>query len=305
MTDQDKEYLEFIAQNIVDRECVLFLGAGVNTCPPELELEYPRAKRPPTGSELTTILLNELRSKSKDKNDDFNLDDKSNLNLSRVAQYYELKNNGRLGLARILRKHILHEKEPSPRLRDLTELPFEYIVTTNYDVLFEKAFSETHNGTEPHVRSYKSERNAKLPPVNAREISPEKPFLFKIHGDIRDHESMVITDEDYIHFIQRMRDSGEISPIPEAFNNALARKSILFVGYRLMDYNLRLLFKTIRWGRDPNTMPLNYSIDPFPDALILKISDSKYQTRFIISDLWKVLPELIKMVSQILQQPVP
>jgi hypothetical protein len=308
MTDTDKKNLRFIAENIANRQCVLFLGAGVNMGTEKNEVEYPKNLRPPTGSELTKILLAELQSEPEDPNDGFSKEDKNNLNLSRVAQYYELKKNGRLGLANALKKHILNGKVPSPKLCELAELPFEYIITTNYDVLFEEAFKKTHNGAEPHVRSYRPERGSyrndreqKILPVKASEISAAKPFLFKIHGDINDEQSMVITDEDYIHFVQRMRDTGEINPIPEVFDNALARKSILFIGYRLMDYNLRLLFKTIRWGHDINTMPKNYSIDPYPDHLIHTISDSNYQTRFIVSDLWHVVPELKKMVFEILK----
>ncbi|MGZ5491181.1 MAG: SIR2 family protein, partial [Nitrososphaeraceae archaeon] len=65
-----------------------------------------------------------------------------------------------------------------------------------------------------------------------------------------------------------MSDKNDLNPIPRAFTDALTKKSILFIGYRLMDYNLRLLFKITRWAKDPNTMPKNYSIDPSPDSVI-------------------------------------
>ncbi|GIV59669.1 MAG: hypothetical protein KatS3mg043_0758 [Rhodothermaceae bacterium] len=70
---------------------------------------------------------------------------------------------------------------------------------------------------------------------------------------------------------------------------------VLFIGYSLKDYNLRLLYRTMRWYLDPATLPLSYSIDPYPDQLIVSIFQE--MVRFVEDDLWKFVPALYEAVT--------
>jgi hypothetical protein len=275
-----------IAKNIKRGNCVLFTGAGVNFCSAEYEQHYPPGHRPPTGAELTTLIKNEL------PDDPFAAE--PHVSLSRIAQYYEGVDD-RLNLHAILVQHTKTGKHASPILKDLAQMPFTHIMTTNYDQLFEEAL--TLAGKQNfHKGVYKRERNELTFKVDQNDITVERPFLYKVHGDIDDRASIVITDEDYIHFILRMRDKDDYNPIPRSFTDMFANKSILFIGYRLMDYNLRLLFKTIRWGNDESLLPRNYSIDPYPDVVIADVVDSYYKTSSIVVDAWRVVPYLYEEV---------
>ena len=93
---------------------------------------------------------------------------------------------------------------------------------------------------------------------------PQSPVVFKIHGDIDRPESIVVTDEDYIQFLLRMSDKEPYDPVPLKLKSDLTEWTTLFVGYSLLDYNLRLLFKSLRWGIDPANMPDMYSVDSRP-----------------------------------------
>jgi hypothetical protein len=290
ISEEDNDAISAIADNIRNGDCVLFLGAGVNACSPDYEGCYKPEERPPSGSELTTILRDELKEKYQHE---FN--DENNITLSRVAQYYELITRDRFPLVRTLKKYIYDGKKPSSILTDLAEMPFEFIITTNYDQLFEQALAIKKK--TPHVGIYHNDRLKKTDNFDRQDINSNSPFLYKIHGDIiNDRQSIVITDEDYIQFILRMSDKDDYNPVPRVIADALSEKSILFIGYRLMDYNLRLLFKTIRWGKDPNSMPLNYSIDPSPDILIRPLFYNNYRTNFLVLDSWKIIPMLFKAV---------
>jgi hypothetical protein len=55
-----------------------------------------------------------------------------------------------------------------------------------------------------------------------------------------------VTDEDYIQFVLRMTDKDPYDPVPMSLKHFLKRWTTLFIGYSLLDYNLRLLFKTLR-----------------------------------------------------------
>jgi hypothetical protein len=79
----------------------------------------------------------------------------------------------------------------------------------------------------------------------------------------------------------------------------LMRLPTLFIGYSLMDYNLRLLFKTLRWRMDKSKFPMSYSVDPFPDPL-LEFSmgeGDRRQVIFIAQDVWTFVPALYREVT--------
>ena len=128
--------------------------------------------------------------------------------------------------------------------------------------------------------------------------SANRPFVLKIHGDVLDGTSIVITDEDYIQFVLRMGDKQEYHPVPETMRFYLKKWPTLFVGYSLRDYNLRLLFKTLRWKIDRGGFPLAYSVDLFPDPLVFDVYfQQRRYINFLVQDLWTFIPELHKQVK--------
>lgn len=56
---------------------------------------------------------------------------------------------------------------------------------------------------------------------------------------------MVVTEDDYVQFIANLaydRTNNENSMIPPVILDALTRRTMLFVGYSLQDWNFRILF---------------------------------------------------------------
>ncbi len=107
---------------------------------------------------------------------------------------------------------------------------------------------------------------------------------------------MVITDEDYINFILRMVTGvGQNDPIPRVFRSHMPIWPMLFIGFSLLDYNLRLLFKMLSWQLQAPTAKFSYSVGPYPDGLIRK----KYSppVKFIAQDIWAFVPELYQAVT--------
>ena len=90
-----------------------------------------------------------------------------------------------------------------------------------------------------------------------------------------------------------MSDKEPFYPVPMTFQYHLKKWPTLFVGYSLMDYNLRLLFKALRWRIDPANILDAYSVDKYPDPLILDVwwNRERY-VRFIAQDVWRFVPEL-------------
>jgi hypothetical protein len=262
---------------------ILFLGAAVHAPPPEdSTFRYSEDQRVPGGRSLSRLLASASdfqRTFPQESPDD----------LQRVALHVETSQS-RARLVQLLAQHLNHQRRASPALQMLAELPFRIVVTTNYDRLFESALREA--GKDPRVLIYNPRTDQ--PTLDLTEDpSVERPLLFKMHGDLDSPPSIVITDEDYIQFIQRMASHEAFHPVPQTVRFRMGMWPTLFVGYSLRDYNLRLLFRTPRWRLDPAAIPAAYSVDRSPDPLILKVwQDTRHFVTFIAQDLWQFVPWL-------------
>jgi hypothetical protein len=271
--------VEVIAEAVRDGTCVLFLGAGVHGASESFPGAYPEEQRPPVGRQLSQELARRCHL-------DEHYKDESAENLQRVALFYELGRS---------RKHLVdavsglvHDgKQPSPMLLALARLDFPLVITTNYDQLFERALEQV--GKQPRVSIY----SHGTPALDLDDLDPQRPIVYKLHGDVSRRDSIVITDDDYIDFLRLMNRKEPDNPLSDELLEYLALWSTLFVGYGLHDYNLRLLFHTLRWSMDPSMVPLMYSVDYEPDALIRDVWENKQRwMRFVVADIWKFVPTL-------------
>jgi hypothetical protein len=288
----DDLIIEQIAAKVREERCILFLGAGIHAPPPKgSEFQYPEGERPPIGSQLSKLLAEkcQLLQEHKDENPE---------NLQRVSSFFEIKRT-RGQLIKEIRAAVDHGKQPSALVRGLARLNFPLVVTTNYDRLWERALRLA--GKEPYIALYSSDPRSSTPIYydNEKDPTSEEPFVLKIHGDVTAAESIVITDEDYIHFVLRMSQDRHHHPVPEEFLHKLRRWDVLFIGYSLLDYNLRLLFKTLRWTMDRAKIPDSYSVDIRPDPLIQHIlsdKEKKYNIQLIVKNAWEFVPKLYQEV---------
>jgi hypothetical protein len=281
-------------------KCILFLGAMASAPSPKgSPFQYKNA--PPSGTELSRRLAARCEYPDEDKT-----------NLQRVSLYYQFREGGsRQSLVKAIREEITGFEEvtesgekkkfpfvPSPALHMLAALPFSIVITTNYNHLFDIALARanTRDGKpkQPIVRIYDPELTAS-PEVVPLDPLEENPILLKLHGDIDKPESIVVTEEDYIRFIQKMA-VAHYHPIHENIRARMNWWPILFIGYGLKDYNLRLLFRTLRWHVDVANFPLSFSVDPYPDNLVVWVwgRGEKPMVSFIKEDLWDFVPALYK-----------
>jgi hypothetical protein len=277
--------LDVIADSVRKQQCILFLGAGVHAAPPnESPFVYPAEQRPPSGSALSGALAEQCRLTDRFPSEDAR-------NLQRVALFYEIASS-RHSLISALGEAVQTGKRPSPMLSALARLDFPLIITTNYDHLFESALAAA--GKQPRVAVYTPNLE---PTADYRNPTAESPIVFKIHGDIARPETVVVTDEDYIQFVLRMSNKDPYDPIPLTLKFYLTSWTTLFVGYSLLDYNLRLLFKTLRWKIDDANAPDMYSVDFHPDPLIFDVwHNQRRYLKFIAQDVWTFVPRLYELV---------
>jgi hypothetical protein len=286
-------------------KCTLFLGAGIHNGPPESSpYHYPKEKRPVQGRELCAHLADlcgfsavpEFERQERD--------------LQKVSEYYRL-NFQRKSLLREIRKLVVASREPSPVLHWLARLNFPLILTTNYDRLFERALRDV--GKEPELSIYnknpKVETHDLAKPAGRKDPlgDPQTPFILKLHGDMEDEEeetgdntpdSIVITEEDYLHFVMRLAQKKPYNPVPEHVLSSLAYSMILFIGYSLKDYNLRLLFRSLRWDKNTSRIDNYYAIDRQHDPIMSRVLLSdEYKITPVTANFWEFIPLLYKEVT--------
>lgn len=281
------EALRVIADAVTGQRCILFLGAGVHAPPPDgVTFQYPAQLRPPLGSQLSEQLAQDCNLLER-------LPAEHPSNLLRVALLYE-RVFGRRQLVEAVSDAVQTGRSASPILRALAEMGFPVIISTNYDQLFEDALVTT--GKHPRQVIYTPDDRGRT--VDYRDPTADSPIVFKIHGDISQPASLVITDEDYIQFVLRMSTSKRAyDPVPLTVKTLLTEWTTLFVGYSLLDFNLRLLFKTLRWKIDHSSKPDMFSVDYSPDPLVLDVWQSeRREVTFIATDVWAFVPQLYERV---------
>jgi hypothetical protein len=279
------EALGLIADAVRERRCILFLGAGVHAPPPDgSRFSYPEGCRPPMGSMLSHRLADECDLARR-------LPGEDPANLQRTALLYEVV-LGRYKLVERVTDAVQVGKQPSPMLRALAELGFPVVISTNYDQLFENALQDA--GKEPRTVIYSPDRERT---VDYGDPTGERPVVFKIHGDISRPKTLVLTDEDYIQFLLRMNSKKPYDPVPLTLKRLLVDWTTVFVGYSLLDFNLRLLFRTLRWKIDLASRPDMYSVDLRPDPLVLDVwHNQRRDVKFVAQDVWAFVPKLYELV---------
>jgi len=185
--------------------------------------------------------------------------------LAKISSYYTIK-VGRPSLRRALRRALASTFpgrtstaiQPGQIHKYIAERKGpQLIVTTNYDTLIEDAFKA--QGREYDLLIYPADnvenRSAALwheagkPPCyvesSTLELSFGKPVIYKMHGSLAEEskqDTFVISEEDYIEFLLRMITA---TAIPAALLAYLQSRSLLFLGYSLRDWNLRLVLRNL------------------------------------------------------------
>ena len=110
---------------------------------------------------------------------------------------------------------------------------FGYIVTTNWDLLFEDAAKQI--GERYHVISGEADAPA---------FHIDRHNLLKIHGSVDHPLSLIATTDDYEGYADTH--PGVLNCVSEL----LSGRTVLFVGYGLRDEHVRRLLSTIRRKRE-------------------------------------------------------
>lgn len=229
---------EYILRHIENGDCIFFLGAGAG-------VGKTQQSTLPTGNVMAHDLISSL-----------SLNDISYLPLPTVSHYYEIVNDRPMlneFLASKLDSKDIEIPETYEAIVEIIEhqlktKPLPLVITTNYDLFLERHL-DLHNIRYNVFIQDKSDISEKKIKEYWRPERSTDITLYKFHGCLGRKESIVITDEDYIEFFCGI--FGE-AKIPYYFKELVLSKSILFIGYSLLDWDFRAFFKSVEEQRKSN-----------------------------------------------------
>jgi hypothetical protein len=267
MTIHLNQHYDNVIRAITMGRFVPFLGAGGNLYerPKHLKWAHGRTDYLPSGSELAAHLA-----------ETFNYPAGKPQDLTRVSQHASVMS----GTGQLYDEmHVLFDADYklTPLHRFFATLPCLLrekgyprikgpncdkfvIVTTNYDDVLERAFNAT--GEPFHLVCYLADGPSRGEFFHQKPDGTKKPIkepneyldlsldphpvIWKIHGTVDrpsgEENSFVITEDHYIDYLTRT-DISKLLPV--TLKAKLVNSHILFLGYSLSDWNLRVLLRRV------------------------------------------------------------
>lgn len=237
--------IDRLKESIKQRKVILFVGAGVSRN---------------IGLPLFSNLIDQVADKLGYTPAVF----KTLSNYQSLVEYYQIKNNGIKDLCESMDKQW-HEKgvevfNTTSIYKNIVELDFPFIYTTNYDNWLERAFDYYQ---KPYIKIVGVQ--------DFLEINNKDTQIIKFHGDFSDDSTIVLTESSYF---ERLDFS---SPLDIKFQSDGIGMSILYIGYSLDDINMRLLLYKLSkiWEKNKEIRPASYIFLTRPNEVEQKILESR------------------------------
>lgn len=242
---------DYLIEQIRDGKVVLFLGAGasigaVPKNPIKLET-IPDALR------LGNLLSDKfLGSQDKDRS------------LSIIADF-AIDESDLITVQSYIREVLLNFK-PAEFHKKIANFKWAAVVTTNYDLILEEAYSEANNPLQNLKPVFKSTDR-----IEEITREPNSLIYLKLHGCITKYDDptvpFILTIDQYEnHQLNRIR-------LYERFRNYASDFIVIFVGYRLEDSNLRKIFNEI--SLQGIIRPRFYVVTPKPNLRDVRLWEQK------------------------------
>lgn len=180
----------------------------------------------------------------------------------------------------------INEVKPGNAHRNLCDIYFDTICTTNFDFLIEQALNER---SIPFSTIVSEDRL----PISTH----EKTKLIKLHGDFNHPDKMVITENDYDTFVDRNK------ILSTYVSNLFITKTLLLIGYSFEDSDMRSIWNIIgsRLGKlsSPayvilvDASPIEIARFDRRSIKVINIKGNKANYAEILTELFAEIKELI------------
>ena len=210
------EYLSFFPEPFLDDmvhgRCLPFVGAGFS-----LNAKVPRGKKMPDWDGLGKKVADALPEYQYTSA------------IEALSAYsHEFT---RVKLVEFLSSALLISSiQPAKAHEEFCRLPFERVVTTNFDFLLEQAYARINKYCLPQISEDQLAVGALQAGVR----------LLKLHGDLHHPKQLVVTEEDYDSFLVRL------PLLATHLSSLLIDNTAFFIGYSLDDPDFRHMFQLVK-----------------------------------------------------------
>lgn len=140
----------------------------------------------------------------------------------------------------------------------LAGLRLPIYVTTSWTSLLEDAIRAA--GRTPHIRHFRWNRQ-RIEEEDLPEPTRESPLVYHLFGTLKEPSSLVVTEDHYFAWLTAwIKRVDKDESIPRCVAEALTDSSLLFLGYRLDDWEFRVLFEAIRSFDGASLLKENYHV---------------------------------------------
>ena len=163
---------------------------------------------------------------------------------------------------------VRRARNPAEPHRVLAMLPLPLYLTTNPDNLLGVALAEADAGPgkkkAPRIELCRWNEETEWPPsvfdrgaaVTDYRPSAAEPLVYHLFGQLRTPDSLVLTEDNYFDFlIGTTRDNDLIPPV---VRRMLTKTSLMFLGFRMDEWDFRVLFRSIM-SREGSQLRRRYS----------------------------------------------
>lgn len=134
-------------------------------------------------------------------------------------------------------------QDPAEPHQVLANLPFSiYITASPYNLLTDALIAA---GKQPRIELCRwNEDTERLPPLHRDyRPSPQQPLVYHLFGHLDYRLSVVLTEDDYFDYLIGVTRNND--QIPLVVRRALTDTALLFLGFQMVDWSFRVLFRTI------------------------------------------------------------
>jgi hypothetical protein len=195
----------------------------------------------------------------------------------------------------------------------LARLPFKIFITAHVSDLFTDALRAEGKDPQPELCRWKDEpiwpTSIFDDPTCQYEPSPQQPLVYHLFGHFQEPDTLVLTEDDYFDYLIGVTKNKEL--IPETVRRALADSALLFLGFRMDEWNFRVLFRSIlsqqanRWKRYTH---IAAQIDPEEGRMIEPDRARRYLESYFsqldlrISIFWGSVENFVRRLSALWQE---
>jgi hypothetical protein len=142
----------------------------------------------------------------------------------------------------------------------LAALPFRTYLSATPDQLLEDALRAAVRRPQVHAFDWLAEDPGSAPQIQQVQTPEEegdatavglppraRPLVYRLFGSLENPDTLVLTEESHLDYLVAMTRAlqKEDSPIPLAVRRALTQSGMLFLGFRITDWDFRVLLRSI------------------------------------------------------------